>query len=220
MRTGLYRNTGLVERTGSQPVIVPDLNIYETTDRFLFRDALRTTELAYCDGELYPFQLSSVDEFLTIAISSEFEKEYLAYENELATKWICCRSDNEPAPQCGGLSSTTSHAATICDLGRHDPRVGQGRCKRLAVTSARLLSRLRAAAYCDLSPGTFSNWVAAGRLPPPLRGTRRWDRHAIDVALDKLSGTKAPSIAPSDDPFAEWELAYDARKAAGRREFD
>jgi hypothetical protein len=143
----------------------------------------------------------------------------LAYGNELATKWTC-RSNNEPVPRCGELLSTASHAATICDLGRHYPRVGQGRRKRLAVTSARLLSRLRAAAYCDLSPGTFSNWVAAGRLPPPLPGTRRWDRHAIDVALDKLSGTKAPSIAPSDDPFAEWELAYDARKAAGRRECD
>jgi hypothetical protein len=144
--------------------------------------------------------------------------EYLAYENELATK-STCRSD-EPAPQCGRLSSTEPHSDTICGLGRRYPRVVQGRRKRLAVTSARLLSRLRAAAYCDLSPGTFSNWVAAGRLPRPLPGTRRWDRHAIDIALDKLSGNKAPSIAPSDDPFAEWELAYDARKAAGRRECD
>jgi hypothetical protein len=58
-------------------VILPGLNIYETTYRFLFRDALRTAELAYCDGELNPFQLSAVDEFLTIAISSEFEKRVL-----------------------------------------------------------------------------------------------------------------------------------------------
>jgi hypothetical protein len=58
-------------------VILPGLNIYETTDRFLFRDALRTAELAYCDGGLDPFQLSAVDEFLTIAISSEFAKKVL-----------------------------------------------------------------------------------------------------------------------------------------------
>jgi hypothetical protein len=145
--------------------------------------------------------------------------EYLGHENELATK-VDLSFRQRTVPPCGGLSSNAPDVATMCDVNRHHPQVCQGRRRRLAVTSARLLSRLRAAAYCDLSPGTFSNWVAAGRLPPPLPGTRRWDRHAIDVALDKLSGIKAPSIAPSDDPFAEWELAYESRKAAGRRECD
>ncbi len=48
-----------MERTAGQAEILPGLNIYETTDRFLFRDALRTAQLAYCDGEIDPFQLSA-----------------------------------------------------------------------------------------------------------------------------------------------------------------
>lgn len=71
----------------------------------------------------------------------------------------------------------------------------------------------QAAEYCELAPATFSNWVAAGRLPPPLPGTRRWDRRALDAAIDKLSGL-APSIAPFDDPFEQWEREYEARKAS------
>jgi hypothetical protein len=52
---GILSNAGLVERTGSQAVILPGLNIYETTDRFLFRDALRTAELALVMESLIPF---------------------------------------------------------------------------------------------------------------------------------------------------------------------
>ena len=80
----------------------------------------------------------------------------------------------------------------------------------------RLMTGTQAAEYCELVPATFSAWVAAGRLPPPLPGTRRWDRRAIDAALDKLSGL-APSIVLSDDPFEEWERAYESAKATGRR---
>jgi predicted DNA-binding transcriptional regulator AlpA len=54
--------------------------------------------------------------------------------------------------------------------------------------SPRLLNRRQAAAYCNLSPTTFSNWVRAGKLPAPLPGTTRWDLKAIDSALDAMSG--------------------------------
>jgi hypothetical protein len=85
------------------------------------------------------------------------------------------------------------------------------------VPAARLMTGATAAAYCDLTPGTFANWVAAGRLPQPLPGTRRWDRRAIDSTLDKLSGL-TPSIVPDDDPFEAWEREHESAKAAGRRE--
>ena len=52
----------------------------------------------------------------------------------------------------------------------------------------RLLTREQAAAYCGLSVHGFSDWVKAGRLPGPIRGTTRWDRKAIDAALDQASG--------------------------------
>ena len=52
----------------------------------------------------------------------------------------------------------------------------------------RLLTRAKAAEYCDMTPEAFSSWVKAGRLPGAISGTRRWDRAAIDAALDRLSG--------------------------------
>lgn len=74
----------------------------------------------------------------------------------------------------------------------------------------RCLSREDAAAYagCD-SLSTFSDWVRRGILPGPIPGTHRWDRKAIDAALDRASGLQA-TIAP--DPLAEWQ-ARRARRA-------
>jgi hypothetical protein len=91
------------------------------------------------------------------------------------------------------------------------------------------MTRAEAAAYYGLSASTFSGWVAAGRLPGPLPGTRRWDRKAIDASLDKLSGIVAAST-PVESPLAQWKRQraaeeaaedkwlpdYDARKAAER----
>jgi hypothetical protein len=67
-----------------------------------------------------------------------------------------------------------------------------------------------AAAYLGLTPAAFHKWVTEGRIPKPLPGTRRWDRKAIDLALDTISG-----IAPSSDADIEeeWERKYEARKA-------
>jgi hypothetical protein len=77
------------------------------------------------------------------------------------------------------------------------------------------MSGAEAAEYCGLVPASFSAWVAAGRLPGPLAGTRRWDRKAIDLALDKASGIVAPSIAPdSQEAEDDWERKYEARKVA------
>ena len=81
----------------------------------------------------------------------------------------------------------------------------------------RLMTGTEAAEYCGLTLGTFLKWVEDGRVPRALPGTRRWDRKALDLALDKASGIVAPSIAPADDAFSEWERAYEARKAATAR---
>jgi hypothetical protein len=51
---GLYR-ADPVEGTAGQAVLLPGLNIYETTDRFLFRDVLRTAELALVMESVIPF---------------------------------------------------------------------------------------------------------------------------------------------------------------------
>jgi hypothetical protein len=84
------------------------------------------------------------------------------------------------------------------------------------VTEPRLMSGADAAAYCGVTPATFTKWVAAGTVPPPLPGTRRWDRKAIDASLDRFSGI-APAAKQEDaDEYTEWKKTYDARKAQSR----
>ena len=72
----------------------------------------------------------------------------------------------------------------------------------------RLLTREQAATYCGLSVQGFSNWVKAGRLPPAIGGTARWDLKAIDAALDLLSGVGSTDSATALD---QWR----ARRARG-----
>ncbi len=51
------------------------------------------------------------------------------------------------------------------------------------------LTRDQAAAYCGCeTTDAFDGWVRRGIVPGPMAGTRRWDRKAIDRALDRLSG--------------------------------
>lgn len=87
-----------------------------------------------------------------------------------------------------------------------------------AVTpSPRLLSGPAAAAYLGITPATFAKWVAAGTAPRPIAGTRRWDRKAIDLMLDKASGIIAPSIvSDGNEALEKWMREDAARKAAAR----
>ncbi len=62
----------------------------------------------------------------------------------------------------------------------------------LAPNDRRVLSRAEAASYVGVSPGHFSKLVEASTMPnslPTYGRTRRWDRNAIDQALDRASGT-------------------------------
>ena len=55
------------------------------------------------------------------------------------------------------------------------------------------LGREDAAEYCGVEPATFDDWRQKDLIPGPMPGTRRWDRKALDIALDKLSNITAPS---------------------------
>lgn len=77
----------------------------------------------------------------------------------------------------------------------------------------RLMTREQAAAYCGYSPEHFSRQVAAGRLPKPLPGMKRWDRQAIDHALDTLSGISSARASPEDE-YAAWEAEWREKEAA------
>jgi hypothetical protein len=85
------------------------------------------------------------------------------------------------------------------------------------VTEPRLMTGAEAAAYLGLTPASFSKWVASGRAPKPLPGTRRWDRKAIDLALDKISAIPPAPVSKEDIETEEeerWLRDYEARNAA------
>lgn len=65
----------------------------------------------------------------------------------------------------------------------------------------RCLTRVQAAEYCGCETvEAFDGWVRKGIVPGPIAGTHRWDRRAIDRALDRRSGL-LPDGGPSID---EW----------------
>jgi len=75
----------------------------------------------------------------------------------------------------------------------------------LAPLQPRGLTRKDAAAYCSLTPDGFDEWIKRGIIP----GTQRWDRKAINLALDRASGLE--SAQEPDDEFEQWRATYDAR---------
>ena len=74
------------------------------------------------------------------------------------------------------------------------------------------ITRKEAAAYCGCgSVATFSNWIRRGILPGPVPGTKRWDRKAIDAALDRASGLESRL---QQSPLEAWR-ARRARASEG-----
>lgn len=71
------------------------------------------------------------------------------------------------------------------------------------------LTRSQAAGMLGLTPSGFDVWVRKGIAPPPIAGTRRWSRVALERAI---SGT---AIDVELDPFEQWE-AENVRKVQGR----
>lgn len=69
------------------------------------------------------------------------------------------------------------------------------------------MSREQAAAYagCE-SLSAFNNWVRRGIMPKPIPGTRKWDRKAIDAALDRMSGLDS-KMQLQRSPYDEWKAS-------------
>jgi hypothetical protein len=73
---------------------------------------------------------------------------------------------------------------------------------KTALTQPRGMSREEAADYCGCdSMAAFSDWVRRGIIPGPLPGTHRWDRKAIDAALDRASGLETRL---QESPLEAW----------------
>ena len=76
-----------------------------------------------------------------------------------------------------------------------------------------------AAAYLDITPGSFDKIVAEKRLPPATAltpGCKVWRRRDLDALLDQQAGRPNDPPPPAVEALAaEWDLACDgAREAA------
>ena len=77
----------------------------------------------------------------------------------------------------------------------------------LPPSERRVLNRAEAASYAGVSTGHFDKLVAAGTMPVSLSNygqTRRWDRAAIDVALDLASGINSSSTSAVVSAYDTW----------------
>ena len=74
----------------------------------------------------------------------------------------------------------------------------------------RLMTKAQAAAYCAVTPSRFYQLVKAGTLPTAVPGTTRYDRVAIDRALDKHAGLQSDAEL---SPLQKW-LSEDGNRAA------
>jgi hypothetical protein len=64
-----------------------------------------------------------------------------------------------------------------------------------------VLTRPEAARMCRISVRTFDAWVRKGILPPPMQGTRRWSRAAIERRLADDGAVQSEWLSP----FAQWK---------------
>ncbi len=64
-----------------------------------------------------------------------------------------------------------------------------------------------AADHCGISISCFRSWIRDGLVPGPWPGTKRYDKKALDDALDKLS--KLEQNLPSNAYDAWKEKHYD-----------
>lgn len=70
----------------------------------------------------------------------------------------------------------------------------------------RCLTKQEAADYCGCNTlAAFDQWRAKGIVPPPIPGTSRWDKKALDAALDRASGLATLAPAQEDvSPYKRW----------------
>lgn len=73
--------------------------------------------------------------------------------------------------------------------------------------SKRLLSGPEVAEYLGVSSSTVRSWVLRGLLPGCLEGTRKWDRRAIDAALDRKAGLASVN---SNSGYDTWKANRNA----------
>jgi hypothetical protein len=86
---------------------------------------------------------------------------------------------------------------------------------RTAEGSRRGLTKSEAAEYAGCtSVSMFNDWVRKGILPHAIPGTRRWDRKAIDLALDKASNLTGVTGRPMT-ALERWQADKERKQREG-----
>ena len=62
----------------------------------------------------------------------------------------------------------------------------------------RLMNREQMMAYLGVSSSTLARWIADGHIPGPVVGSR-FDRRAVDAALDRASGLTSDAAAATGE---------------------
>ena len=70
--------------------------------------------------------------------------------------------------------------------------------ERVDITQKILLTRTHAAELLDIKPKTFDVYVKKGIVPPPVPGTKRWLRKAVERTLYKIAGIKEDGETPRE----------------------
>lgn len=91
----------------------------------------------------------------------------------------------------------------------------------LEPSERRCFNRREAASYVGVSVGTFDKLMRQAVLPAPveLLGRKVWDRHALDIALDRISGVsrrhidQTPPLTPEGRLADELDAELEAFKA-------
>jgi hypothetical protein len=85
---------------------------------------------------------------------------------------------------------------------------------------SRGMSKEQAAAYAGCETlSAFNDWIRRGIMPRPIPGTHKWDRKAIDAALDRMSGLDS-TIQPQQLPYDFWKASQNANAAQGHQQLN
>ena len=68
----------------------------------------------------------------------------------------------------------------------------------------RLLRRAQVLELLQVSSSTLARWIERGIVPPPVDGTARWDRLAIERALDRVCQVAEPSPPTLTERATRW----------------
>jgi len=69
----------------------------------------------------------------------------------------------------------------------------------------RLLRRAQVLELLNVRSSTLARWIERGIIPPPIDGTARWDRLAIERALDRAGQVAEPSPPSLAERASRWE---------------